>query len=126
VFLLLDDNHINLKILTSYMKKLGRPYVTATNGQEAVDAYRRQSPTARCKCVFMDISMPVMDGFEATRRIRAHESEQHLEPAVIFALSGLASTDAQHEAFRSGIDLFLAKPVKLREISSILRSRRLL
>lgn len=125
-FLLVDDNAINLKILSSYMKKLNYKYNTASNGQEAVDTFI-QSPAGRYSCVFMDISMPVMDGFEATRRIRTFERETRApKPAAIFALSGLASADAQKEAFASGIDLFLSKPVKLKELSSFLESRGLL
>lgn len=140
-FLLVDDNAINLKILSSYMHKLGLAYQTATNGQEAVDVFKREP--ALCRCIFMDISMPVMDGFEATRQIRAHEGalreggEKDDEnavvvaaaaapPAAIFALSGLASSSAQQEAFWSGVDLFLTKPVKLKELGSILRERGML
>lgn len=125
-FLLVDDNAINLKILSSYMKKLDYKYNTASNGQEAVDTFSR-APPGRYRCIFMDISMPVMDGFEATRRIRAFERETRTPwPAAIFALSGLGSAEAQREAFASGIDLFLAKPVRLKELSSILASRGLL
>lgn len=124
LFLLVDDNHINLKILCSYMKKLGQAYQTATNGQEAVDAFRRDPQIYGC--VFMDISMPVMDGFEATRRIRAYETEKMLRPVSIFALSGLASVGAQEEAFASGVDLFLSKPVRLKELGSILASRNVM
>ncbi|KAJ4389288.1 hypothetical protein N0V93_006753 [Gnomoniopsis smithogilvyi] len=125
-FLLVDDNHINLKILSAYLHKLGLSYQTATNGREAVDVFVRD-PT-QCKCIFMDISMPIMDGFEATRLIRAHEAElgSVTTPTTIFALSGLASSSAQQEAFWSGVDLFLTKPVKLKELGSILRSRSLL
>ncbi|TWU70604.1 hypothetical protein ED733_000848 [Metarhizium rileyi] len=120
-FLLVDDNPINLKILTTYMKKLGLPYRTATNGQQAVELFRGGNDLY--KCVFMDISMPVMDGFEATRRIRSTEIEKGLHRCTIFALTGLASADAQQEAFTSGIDLFLTKPVKLAELSQILSAR---
>lgn len=123
-FLLVDDNAINLKILSSYVKKLNYKYNTASDGREAVDTFQR-SP-GRYQCVFMDISMPVMDGFEATRRIRTFERETHLAPSAIFALSGLASADAQQEAFASGIDLFLSKPVRLKELTSILAARGLL
>lgn len=123
-FLLVDDNHINLKILASYAKKLGRQYQTATNGQEAVDAYLA-SPGQYC-CIFMDISMPVMDGFEATRCIRSFEHEKELKPVMIFALTGLASIGAQQEAQGSGIDLFLTKPVRLKELGSILMSKEIL
>jgi len=123
-FLLVDDNHINLKILSSYTNKIGRPYTTASNGLEAVEAFTRGA--GRYKCVFMDISMPVMDGFEATRRIRAHERDHGLKAASIFALSGLASASAQQEAFESGIDLFLTKPVRLKELGTILDASGLL
>jgi CheY-like chemotaxis protein len=122
-FLLVDDNPINLKILTTYMKKLRLPYRTATNGQQAADLFREGS--GLYKCVFMDISMPVMDGFEATRQIRSTEMEKSLHRCTIFALTGLASADAQQEAFTSGIDLFLTKPVKLAELSQILSARNL-
>lgn len=124
-FLLVDDNAINLKILSAYLHKLGLSYQTATNGREAVDVFMRD-PT-QCKYIFMDISMPIMDGFEATRLIRAHEAELGVTaPTSIFALSGLASSSAQQEAFWSGVDLFLTKPVKLKELGSILKSRALL
>ncbi|KAG5995941.1 hypothetical protein E4U43_002946 [Claviceps pusilla] len=122
-FLLVDDNPINLKILTTYMKKLELPYRTATNGQQAVDAFSQD--LGMYKCVFMDISMPVMDGFEATRHIRAIEMGKGLHRCTIFALTGLASADAQQEAFTSGIDLFLTKPVKLAELSQILSAQDL-
>lgn len=105
------------------MKKLLLPYTTAMNGQQAVDAFAEGA--GQYKCVFMDISMPVMDGFQATRLIRAIETERGLGRCVIFALTGLASADAQHEAFTSGIDLFLTKPVKLAELSQIMSARNL-
>lgn len=120
-FLLVDDNPINLKILCVYMKKLGRSYTTAIDGQDAVDKYKEYPGCF--KYIFMDISMPRLDGMEATRQIRAYEREQHLERATVFALSGLASADVQQEAFGSGIDLFLTKPVKLKELTLILTSR---
>lgn len=122
-FLLVDDNPINLKILSSYMKKLKCAYNTAADGQDAVDTFCRAPPPGRYQVIFMDISMPRLNGFEATRQIRAFERETHLPPAAIFALSGLASAEAQQEAFASGIDLFLAKPVRLKELSSILTTR---
>ena len=123
-FLLVDDNHINLKILSSYTNKIGRAYSTASNGLEAVEAFTHGA--GRYRCVFMDISMPVMDGFEATRRIRAFERDKGLKPASVFALSGLASAGAQQEAFESGIDLFLTKPVRLKELGTILEATGLL
>lgn len=122
--LLVDDNNINLKILASYVHKVKRLYSTATNGQEAVDAF--QANLGQYKCILMDISMPVMDGFEATRQIRALEQKNHMKPTLILALSGLASEDAQKEAFSSGVDLFLTKPVRLKELGAILKSKGIL
>jgi CheY-like chemotaxis protein len=119
-FLLVDDNNINLKILSAYMKKLHIPYDTATNGQEAVEKYTK-SPQSYI-CILLDISMPVMNGFEAARRIRAFEEQHEPETRVpIFALSGLASEDAQQEAYGSGFDLFLLKPVTLRVLGATLK-----
>lgn len=77
--------------------------------------------------------MPVMDGFEASRQIRRiekehrakmSESEQKTSPrTVIAALTGLDSTSAQKEAYSSGIDTFLIKPVKRPELQAILRGQ---
>ncbi|CAM1505895.1 Fc.00g115320.m01.CDS01 [Cosmosporella sp. VM-42] len=120
-FLLVDDNCINLKILSSYMKRLGLEYNTAANGQEAVDAYVK-NPRGYT-CILMDISMPIMNGFEATRCIRAYETKHRLKFTPIIALSGLASEDAQQEAFGSGMDLFLTKPVRLQVLGTMLRER---
>lgn len=119
-FLLVDDNHINLKVLSTYMKKLGLGYDTAINGKEATDLFCLHACTY--SCVLMDISMPIMDGFEATRHIRAYEGQNSLKQVPIIALSGLASEDAQREALGSGMDLFLTKPVKLRALGNLLES----
>ncbi|CAJ2502073.1 Uu.00g049260.m01.CDS01 [Anthostomella pinea] len=123
-YLLVDDNPINLRILCAYMKKLGHPYATAVDGQEAVDLFK--ACPNRFVCILMDISMPRLDGMAATQQIRAHERDQNLKACAVFALSGLASTSAQKDAFESGIDLFLTKPVRLQELDDILSTRGLL
>ncbi|KAG8666480.1 hypothetical protein FPOAC2_11593 [Fusarium poae] len=123
-FLLVEDNAINMKILQTYMKKLGVVYDCASNGQQAVESYKAKGGTY--KCVLMDISMPVMDGFEATRLIRLFEKEGSLPRRQVVAISGLASKDAQEDAYANGLDLFLAKPVQLKELSQILKSRELI
>jgi CheY-like chemotaxis protein len=72
------------------------------------------------KVVLMDISMPVLNGFEATQQIRAFEQQHNIKPATIIALTGLGSADAQREAYSSGVNLFLTKPVRLKELTKVL------
>ncbi|KAG9964049.1 hypothetical protein KCU61_g3226, partial [Aureobasidium melanogenum] len=128
--LLVDDNAVNLRLITAYAKKHGHPKLTATNGLEAFEAYRAaalgntNSTTPKPEVVLMDISMPVMDGFEATRQIRAFERSNDITPATIIALTGLGSAEAQEEAFVSGIDLFLTKPIKLDKLTKSLNEIR--
>jgi CheY-like chemotaxis protein len=70
--------------------------------------------------VLMDINMPVMDGFEAARAIRRFEQANGSPRATIIAITGLGDISAQEQAFASGMDLFLTKPVKMKEITAIL------
>ncbi|KNB18524.1 hypothetical protein FOXG_15927 [Fusarium oxysporum f. sp. lycopersici 4287] len=120
-FLLVEDNPINLKMLTCFMKKLQKPYYTAMNGEEAVSAYKKVN--GQFKYILMDISMPVMDGLEATRQIRAFEQFNKITASTIFAITGLGSESAREEATRSGVDCFITKPVKLRELEEMLSSQ---
>jgi len=122
-FLLVDDNAVNLNILGAYMKKLGHQYMFAKNGLDALNAFR--DFPGRFRAILMDISMPVMDGFEASRKIRALERTNRTAPIPIIALTGLASAGAQQEAFGSGINLFLTKPVRLKELTAILSKQGL-
>lgn len=64
--------------------------------------------------------MPIMNGMEATRRIREHEQENGLSRATVIALTGLASAAAQQEAESSGIDVYMPKPVKFQELRPLL------
>ncbi|KAK8088511.1 hypothetical protein PG997_003472 [Apiospora hydei] len=113
-YLLVDDNKINLQILVSFLKKLKKPYATANNGLEALEKYMASPGDYRC--VLMDISMPIMDGLESTRRIREFEHTKAQRPATVIALTGLASEDVQREAYASGIDVFMTKPVRLKTL----------
>lgn len=137
--LLVDDNQINLQLLVHYARKQGHHKMTATDGAQAVEAYKSacqqgnsvasdsekgvtESPkyVGKPQVVLMDINMPVLDGFEATRMIRAFERQHSLQPAHVIALTGLGSASAQQEAFSSGVDLFLTKPVRLKELTKVL------
>ncbi|RYP77668.1 hypothetical protein DL771_001036 [Monosporascus sp. 5C6A] len=69
--------------------------------------------------VLMDLSMPVMDGLEATRQIRQIETENGLPRATIIALTGLASAQDQRDALDAGVDMYLVKPVKFADIKRL-------
>ncbi|KAJ5599354.1 hypothetical protein N7450_000421 [Penicillium hetheringtonii] len=118
--LLVDDNSINMSLLIAFMKKLKFDYLTAQNGQEALDVFTENS--SRVCLVLMDISMPVMDGLESTRQIRRFEGtlKPHNRVAII-ALTGVAQIDTQRDAMASGMDLFLTKPVRLQTIIQVIQ-----
>ncbi|KUI71058.1 Peroxide stress-activated histidine kinase mak2 [Cytospora mali] len=117
-YLLVDDNDINLRILCSFIKKLGYEYDTAVNGLEAVQKYTNNPELYRC--VLMDISMPVLDGIQATRRIREHEQANRIQPTTVIALTGLGSASIRRDATASGVNVFLTKPVKLKSLKAVL------
>lgn len=68
--------------------------------------------------------MPVMDGMTATRTIRQYEQEYNIPPCCIIALTGLASASAKLEAWNSGIDHFMTKPVNFRALDKFLQKEQ--
>lgn len=129
--LLVDDNKINLNLLTMFMKKCGFTYEEAENGEEAVETFRKstidnaETPgpiKKRFDYILMDISMPVMNGVEATKRIRKLEAKYKVPRTTVFALTGLASADAKLDAMSAGVDMFLPKPVKFAELKTMIEN----
>ncbi|KAF2793794.1 hypothetical protein K505DRAFT_35491 [Melanomma pulvis-pyrius CBS 109.77] len=116
--LITDDNPINRRLLVAFMNKRKIRYQEAENGLEAVKAY--QEGKVRFDIILMDISMPVMDGMTATRLIREHESRYHIKPTHIIALTGLVSASARLEAWSSGVDCYMTKPVDFRKLDRML------
>jgi CheY-like chemotaxis protein len=64
--------------------------------------------------------MPIMTGIESTRHIRRYEQENGLQPVTLIALTGAANPSARQEAFSSGVDLFLTKPVPMKALRDML------
>lgn len=137
--LVVDDNSINLSLMLTFMKKRNLTALDAAeNGKVAVEAAERMggydliflgtslrySPCLEHQVLTKsaDMSMPIMDGFEAARTIRALEKEYHdtYRRATIIALTGLSSTRDEDDALASGVDLFLTKPVSFKEVSRLL------
>jgi CheY-like chemotaxis protein len=118
--LVVDDNRINLNLMMTFLKKRQLTDLDpAENGKLAVEAVERMQ--GGYDIIFMDMSMPVMNGFEATRAIRSLERDTDgRKPAIIIALTGLSSSRDESDAIASGVDLFLTKPVSFREVARLL------
>ncbi|KAL8842089.1 MAG: hypothetical protein Q9176_002781 [Flavoplaca citrina] len=124
--LLVDDNKINLRLLETFMHKRKYEYVdSAMDGKLALEAAERHKEGY--DIIFMDLSMPIMNGFESTRAIRDFERTRDLskyarppKAALIIALTGLASGRDHGEAFACGVDLYMTKPVSFKEVGRLL------
>jgi PAS domain S-box-containing protein len=113
--LAVDDNRTNLHILQLFLKKLGHQVIIAENGQEAVERFQSEAPDL----ILLDIMMPVMDGFEAARRIKAMARERWTP--IIF-LSALNRDENLVEGLEAGGDDYLTKPINFVVLEAKLRS----
>merc|ERR1711939_577087 len=119
--LLVEDNDVNLSLLVAFMKKSKLSYVTAKDGLQATQAFEKfvagDGKANHLKYIVMDISMPIMDGIEATRIIRRQEKLSNVsEGVVIIALTGLGAESTRQAMFDAGADYYLTKPVKFKEL----------
>ena len=117
--LVVDDIEVNRMILTKILATLGAQCDTAVNGQIAVDKFLSSEP-GEIDLIMMDIQMPVMDGYTATRTIRAsnHPSAQSI-PVV--AITANALVEDVREALKAGMDAHIAKPVVVDKLLASLR-----
>ena len=118
--LVAEDNKTNRFVLEKMVKSLNIDLTFAENGIEAVDHYQWQKPDV----FFTDISMPVMDGKEAARRIRDIEAREACERCPIIAITAHAMDGDAEDILAAGIDYYLTKPLKKAElIEHILAAR---
>jgi len=115
--LLVEDIEINREIVIGLVKGLNIEVVTAENGKQAVDLYI-ESPE-RFDIIFMDIMMPEMDGYEATRQIRKQGSE-HSKKVPIIAMTANAYKEDVEKCLNSGMDTHIAKPYSNKDVLNIL------
>jgi CheY-like chemotaxis protein len=112
--LVVEDNAVNLEVIQQMLSRLGFSADVATNGQEALDAFE----AADYELVLMDVQMPVMDGLEASRRIRALLPEKR-QPRII-AITANAMRGDKERCLEAGMDAYLAKPVSLNQLRELL------
>lgn len=116
--LLVEDNELNSEIAVALLESLGAAAETAANGQEALDALDASEP-GHFDVVLMDIQMPVMNGLEATRRIR-ESARDDLRALPVVVLSANAFTEDVQESKRAGADDHLSKPISVKDLAATL------
>jgi len=102
--LLVEDNIFSQQVGQELLEDAGATVCVANNGKEAIDLMLKE----RFDCVLMDVQMPVMDGYEATRLIRAHP---RLSATLIIAMTANAGRDDQQRCLDAGMDEFVTKPI---------------
>ncbi|HTB82919.1 MAG TPA: ATP-binding protein [Candidatus Sulfotelmatobacter sp.] len=114
--LVVDDNNTNLIVITKILEKLGHDVVPVASGAEAINSLQRPE----FDLLLMDCQMPEMDGYEATRRIRAGEAGEHSKKIPIVALTANVLAADQQRCVTVGMDGYLGKPIQLEELKAVL------
>lgn len=108
--LLVEDNTLNMEIAAFMLENAGAELTKAQNGQEALDIFR-ESPAGFFDAILMDVMMPVMDGYQATRAIRALERPDAAAVPIV-AMTAHAFADDRQRAYEAGMTAHLAKPLE--------------
>ncbi len=114
LILIAEDNHANATTFSAYLEAKGYRLLIAHNGQEAIDLARAHHPDV----ILMDVQMPGVDGLEAMKQIRQQE---RLRKTLIIALTALAMKGDQERCLAAGADYYLSKPIKLKQLSSLIQ-----
>ena len=102
--LLVEDNEMNRDMLSRRLERKGYEVVIAVNGQEGVELVSSTRPDL----ILMDLSLPIIDGWEATRRIKADPATASIP---VIALTAHAMAGDRERAFAAGFDAYLTKPI---------------
>jgi len=114
--LLVDDNHINQMVAQGVLNDLGLQADIANHGKEAIDSLMQTHNTLPYSLILMDCQMPEMDGYEATRAIRAGEAGEQYKAIPIVAMTANAMQGDRAKCLAAGMDDYLSKPVNPEEL----------
>jgi signal transduction histidine kinase/CheY-like chemotaxis protein len=115
--LLVEDNEINSQIAVAYLKSRNLAVIVAHNGAEALEILLA-SDVGQINVILMDIQMPIMDGYTATKAIREFESQLSTIPIV--ALTAHAMSEEREKCLNAGMDAYITKPIDANELFQIL------
>lgn len=110
----MEDNELNMEIALEILGSTGVQIDTAYNGREAVDAFRGK-PEFYYQLIFMDIQMPVMDGLEATRQIRAMERAD-ASAVTIVSMTANAFAEDRQRSIEAGMNGHITKPLDVEQL----------
>ena len=120
--LVAEDNEINAEIITELLDSIGIKCVIAEDGFEAFKVFTEESPD-EFDMIFMDIQMPIMDGYESARRIRASNNTR-AKSIPIIAMTANAFEDDVKASMASGMNAHISKPIDFERLKSIIKSFR--
>ena len=120
--LVAEDNEINAEIITELLDSIGIKCVIAEDGFEALKVFTEESPD-EFDMIFMDIQMPIMDGYESARRIRASNNTR-AKSIPIIAMTANAFEDDVKASMASGMNAHISKPIDFERLKSIIKSFR--
>ena len=106
--LLVEDDIINQEVSEALLKKFGLEVVIASNGVEALEMLEKE----RYEIILMDCMMPVMDGYEATRKLRSGVAGKTNLQTIVLALTANAMEGAAEECFSAGMNDYISKPIE--------------
>lgn len=116
--LVVEDNKVNQKVIFSMLTKYELTVDMVGNGLEAIEQMKLQN----YDLVLMDCQMPIMDGYEATRQLRAEELTSHAAHTPIIALTAHAAVGEREKCLAAGMDDYLSKPIERAKLANILSS----
>ena len=120
--LVAEDNEINAEIISELLDSIGIKCVIAEDGLEALRVFTEESPD-EFDMIFMDIQMPIMDGYESARRIRASNNTR-AKSIPIIAMTANAFEDDVKASMASGMNAHISKPIDFERLKSIIKSFR--
>ena len=112
---MVEDEPINMLLITEVLTRMGLDVIKAANGREAIISLSENEVSL----IFMDVNMPEVDGYTATRMIRSRQDEKRNVP--IIALTADALPDDKEKCLNSGMNDYVAKPFRLEDLQGVLQ-----